>query len=378
VIRGIGSPEQVYEVAERVKAKAMESRKFFFVQDSANFDLPRTTVGIDRDRAAALGVPVADIGSTLGVLLSEAWVSRFDRDNRSYEIIPQVNPQDRLDPQALGQFYVRSAEGTMVPLSAVTKIENSAAAESIEQFNQLNSATLSAVPGMGVTVNSGLAALNDIARDILPDGFFVDYVGEGRLSAQEGNSLAITFVFAVLVIYLVLAAQFESFRDPFIILAAVPLSVFGAMIPLNIGSGLGSRGATLNIYSELGLITLVGLIAKHGILLVKFANDRRADGVPLEAAILESAHVRLRPILMTTAAMVLGVVPLLIASGAGAAARFSIGLVIASGMAIGTLFTLFVVPVIYSYIAHKDAADQALMALEQTRPETRRPARAAE
>jgi multidrug efflux pump len=365
VVRGVGSPAQVYEVAEKIKAKALESRKFVFMIDSANFDAPRSTVDVDRDKAAALGVPVSDVGTTLSTLVGENWVSRFDQDNRSYEVIPQVREQDRSDPSVLDRYYVRSAEGSMVPLSALTKVSTSGAPASIEQFNQLNSATLQGV-GLGLTVSEGLKVLGDIARDVMPDGFFIDYIGEGRLASQEGSSLAVTFIFAVLIIYLVLAAQFESFRDPLIILIAVPFSIFGAMVPLNLLGPLGSNGATLNIYSELGLITLVGLIAKHGILLVRFANDRRAEGVDMHDAILEAAHVRLRPILMTTAAMVLGVFPLLVASGAGAGARFSIGLVIFSGMAIGTVFTLFVVPVFYTFIAHKDAP---LAAAPRIRPQ---------
>jgi multidrug efflux pump len=355
VIRSIGTPAQVFDVAEKMRAKAMQTGRFFLVQNSATYDQPQARVEIDRDRAAALGVSIADIGSTLSVLMSEGWIARFDLDNRSYQIIPQVALDDRYDPEKMGRFYVRSASGQMVPLSALVVIKTTAGPQSIEQFNQLNAATLSAVAVPGTTLGQALQIFHDIGKEVMPDGFFEDYSGEARVSNQEGNSLTMAFIFALLVIYLVLAAQFESFRDPLIIMTAVPLSIFGALVPLNIGAVFQVTGATLNIYTQLGLITLVGLIAKHGILLVQFANDRREAGVPLEGAILEAAQVRLRPILMTTAAMVMGVAPLLFASGAGASARFSIGLVIASGMAIGTSFTLFVVPVFYTYISRKDA-----------------------
>jgi len=356
VLRTVGDPDQVYAVAEKVVQRAMQSGRFIIVQNSMSYDLPQVKIEIDRERAAALGVPVSDIGATLSTLMSEAWVSRFDQGNRSYQVIPQVNPADRFDPEKMGQFYVRGQSGSMVPLSALVTIKTDAGPQAIEQFNQLNSATLSAIPMPGTTLNDAIQVLRDIAKEVMPDGFFEEYAGQARIAAQEGNSLAMAFIFAVLVIYLVLAAQFESFRDPLIIMTAVPLSIFGALVPLNLGAVLQVNGASVNIYSQLGLITLVGLIAKHGILLVQFANDRRAAGVSREEAIIEAAHVRLRPILMTTAAMVMGVMPLLIASGAGASARFSIGLVIASGMAVGTVFTLFVVPVFYTYISKREVA----------------------
>jgi multidrug efflux pump len=345
VLRSIGEADQVYEVAEQIKAKAMQSGKFFVVQNSLAYDLPRAHVLIDRDRAASLGVPVSEIGGTLNVLLSETRITRFDLDNRSYDVIPQVDDLSRLDPSSLGRFYVRSVNDAMVPLSAVTKIETAAGPVAIEQFNQLNSATLSALPAFGVTSSEALAAVRAAAAEVMPSGFFEDFIGESRLSLQEGNTLALAFALAVIVIYLVLAAQFESFREPLIIMIAVPLSIFGALIPLYLGFG------TLNIYTQVGLITLVGLITKHGILMVQFAKARRLEGVDRRAAIEEAASVRLRPILMTTAAMVLGVVPLLTATGAGAAARQAMGLVIAMGMSVGTLFTLFVVPTFYTYIA---------------------------
>ena len=347
VLRSIGDPERVFTVAEEVRRRALASGRFIVVQNSVSYETPQARVRIDRDRAAALGVAVRDIGTTLNVLVGEGPVARFDRENRSYDIIPQVEQEDRLNPENLGDYYVRTRKGGLVPLSALVTVETRPAPAAIEQFNQLNSATLSALPLPGVSTNEGLAALEAAAREVVPPGFFLDYAGESRLAVAEGNAVAAAFLFAVIVIYLVLAAQFESFRDPLVIMMAVPLSIFGAVVPLNLGL------STINIYTQVGLITLVGLITKHGIMIVQFANLLRARGMGREAAIVEAARVRLRPILMTTAAMVLGVLPLLIASGAGAAARFSIGLVIATGMAVGTLFTLFVVPTFYLLIAHR-------------------------
>ena len=234
----------------------------------------------------------------------------------------------------------------------MVSIETGSAAAAIEQFNQLNSATISALPLPGVSTGDGLAEIQRILQEMLPEGFFIDYSGQSRLEVQQGNTIIIAFALAVLVIYLVLAAQFESFRDPFIILMAVPLSIFGAILPLNLGLG------TLNIYTQVGLITLIGLITKHGILMVEFANQQReAHGLSRRDAIVAAAKIRLRPILMTTAAMALAVVPLIIAEGAGAAARYSMGLVIFSGLIVGTCFTLFVVPMFYTLISHPDRAE---------------------
>ncbi len=351
VVQSTGDPSQVFEVADRIRQEAQASGRFIVVQSSLSFDAPQVTVSIDRDRAAALGLPIRDIGTTLGLLVGGATVAQFDRDSKSYDIIMQVPENYRANPQRLTDFFVRSASGEMVPLSAVITVATNSSPASIEQFNQLNSSTISALPLPGVTTGDGLATIENIARPLLPSGFFIDYSGQSRLEKSQGNTIAIAFGLAIVVIYLVLAAQFESFRDPLIVLMSVPLSIFGAMVPLNLGLG------TLNIYTQVGLITLIGLITKHGILLVEFANQQREEhGLSKVDAIVASAKVRLRPILMTTAAMSLGVTPLIVASGAGAAARYSMGLVIFTGILIGTVFTLFVVPMFYTYLAGRHEA----------------------
>ncbi|MBS9719097.1 efflux RND transporter permease subunit [Tianweitania sp. BSSL-BM11] len=349
VLQTTGEASRLYEVAEQVRQKAQESGRFIVVQNSLKYDADQVVITIDRDRAAALNIPIRDIGTTLSLMVGGGSISQFDRDSNSYDIIMQVPDEYRNNPEKLGDFFVRSATGAMVPLSAVVTISTSVTAAAIEQFNQLNSATISALPVPGVTTGDGLAAIEQIARPLLPDGYFIDYSGQSRLEVEQGNTILLAFAAAVVVIYLVLAAQFESFRDPLIIMMSVPLSIFGAILPLNLGLG------TLNIYTQVGLITLIGLITKHGILLVEFANQQREEhGMNRVEAIVASAKVRLRPILMTTAAMALGVVPLIIASGAGAAARYSMGLVIFTGVLIGTMFTLFVVPMFYSFLAHKE------------------------
>jgi multidrug efflux pump len=349
VIQSIHEPSRVFEVAEEVKNKAQASGRFIVVQNSMAFDAPQVTVTVDRDRAAALNVPISDIGQTLALLVGGGSVGQFDRESNSYDIITQVPREWRANPETLGTFFVRAATGEMVPLSAVVDITTNTSPAMIEQFNQLNSATISALPLPGVSTGEGLQVVQDAMAETLPDGFFIEYSGQSRLEVAQGNTILIAFALALLVIYLVLAAQFESFRDPFIIMMSVPLSIFGAMLPLNIGLG------TLNIYTQVGLITLIGLITKHGILIVEFANQqRREHGLGKREAIVAAAKIRLRPILMTTAAMALAVVPLITAQGAGAAARYSMGLVIFAGLLVGTVFTLFVVPMFYTLISASD------------------------
>ncbi|MFE3838427.1 efflux RND transporter permease subunit [Pseudogemmobacter sonorensis] len=351
VLQSIHTPDRVFEIAEEIRMKALQSGMFIVVQNSLAFDAPQVRITIDRDRAAELGVAVSDIGSTLGILVGGGAVAQFDRDSNSYDVITQVPDEWRNNPERLGEFFVRAASGQMVPLSSVVTLNPEVTAASIEQFNQLNAATLSAMPMPGLSTGVALAELERIAAEILPDGFFVDFSGQSRLEKSEGNTILLAFGAALVVIYLVLAAQFESFRDPFIIMMSVPLSIFGAMLPLYLGA------STLNIYTQVGLITLIGLITKHGILMVEFANQQREEhNLSRRNAIVAAAKVRLRPILMTTAAMALAVVPLIIAQGAGAAARQAMGLVIFMGLIIGTMFTLFVVPMFYTLISRSDAS----------------------
>lgn len=351
VLQSTGPSDRIYEVAEEVKAAAMASGRFIVVQNSLSYDSAQVVLRIDRDRAAALNLPARDIGTTLGLLVGGGAIAQFDRDSNSYDVIMQVPAEYRNNPERLTEFYIRSATGQMVPLSAVVTVATEVAPNAIEQFNQLNSTTISALPIPGVSTGDALQIIVDEARKAMPDGFFIDYSGQSRLEVTEGNTILLAFGLAIVVIYLVLAAQFESFRDPLIILMSVPLSIFGAIVPLNLGLG------TLNIYTQVGLITLIGLITKHGILLVEFANQaRRERGLSARDGIVAAAKVRLRPILMTTAAMALGVIPLIIADGAGAAARYSVGLVIFSGLTVGTIFTLFVVPAFYTLISRKDLA----------------------
>ncbi|MCC5970324.1 MAG: efflux RND transporter permease subunit [Pararhodobacter sp.] len=354
VVQSTGDPSQVYEVAEQIRQEAEASGRFIVVQNSLAYDTTQVLVSIDRDRAAALNLPASQIGSTLSLLVGDGAISRFDRDSNSYDVIMQVPREYRDNPERLGEFHLRALTGEMVPLSAVTTIETRVAPQAIEQFNQLNSATITAMQMIGTSTGDGLAALEEIAAPLLPDGFFIDYSGQSRLEKSEGNTIVVAFALAIVVIYLVLAAQFESLRDPLIILMSVPLSIFGVIVPLNLGLG------TLNIYTQVGLITLIGLITKHGILLVEFANQlRREQGLDRVAGMIASARLRLRPILMTTAATALGVVPLMTADGAGAAARFAMGLVIFAGITVGTVFTLMVVPVVYVLISRKDMAPAA-------------------
>ncbi|MCG3171156.1 MAG: Efflux pump membrane transporter BepE [Pseudomonadales bacterium] len=351
VIATTGSYELLAQVAAEIEAKARASGKFVYVQSELRFEKPELRLEIDRDKAARLGIDVAEIGTTLATFLNENESSRFSLDSRSYEIILQTerayrNAEDRLDT-----YHVRTASGELVPLSAVVSRVRQNRPGSLTEYQQLNSATIGALPSPGVSLGEGVRWFEQSGRTLLPAGFSADYLGQSRQFMTEGNVLLLTFLFSFVLIFLVLAAQFESFSDPLTVLVSVPLSVCGALIPLALGL------ATMNIYTQVGLLTLIGLISKHGILIVDFANRqqeiRSAGAID---AVIEAATVRLRPILMTTAAMVCGVIPLLLASGAGANARISIGIVITFGMLVGTLFTLFVVPVMYSYVARRHEA----------------------
>lgn len=332
------------QVVSRLQEIAMQSGLFMFLDTNLKFNKPELEITIHRNKAAAMGVKTSEIGNALATMLGESSVTRFSREGQSYLVIPQVPREFRLNPEKLNDIYVKSdAENQLVPLSSVVSIKMKTVPSQLNTFQQLNSVTLQGMMAPGKSISDGLAYLKDQGLKIFPTGVFYDYGGQSRQMIEEGNEMLYTFLFALLIIYLVLSAQFESFRDPLIILISVPLSITGALIPLHMGL------ATLNIYTGIGLVTLIGLISKHGILMVDFANKIKIqEGLNNMEAIVKSASLRLRPILMTTAAMILGVLPLLLASGAGAKSRFDIGLVIASGMLVGTCFTLFIVPTVYT------------------------------
>jgi len=341
------SYRQLYDVSQKFLSDAQKSGQFIFLQSDLKIDQPQSKVVINRDKAALLGLTMNDVGSALSAMLGGGYVNYFNLDGRSYKVIPQVLQRYRLNPDQLQHYYINASDGTPVPISTLVSIKPEVVPESVNHFQQLNSATIQGVAAPGVSTGTALAYLQHLAKQELPTGYSVDYGGPSRQYEQESSGFLGTFAFALIIIFLALAAQFESFRDPFIILVSVPMSIAGALIFVSLGIG----GATLNIYTEVGLVTLMGLISKHGILITEFANGLQAQGRSKREAIEEAAGIRLRPILMTTAAMVLGVLPLIFASGAGAVSRFSMGLVIASGIAIGTLFTLFVVPAVYMLIA---------------------------
>jgi hydrophobe/amphiphile efflux-1 (HAE1) family protein len=352
VVRTIKDYERLAEIMAELEKSARASGLFIFTDSDLKFDTPQIEIEIDADRANRLGISMQDIGSSLATMLGGNYVNRFSLAGRSYQVIAQAPREFRLTPDWLTRYQLRTSSGQLVSLATVVDLSSSVQPNGLPTFQQLNAATLQAVPFPGRSLGEALAFLDQKAKEILPEGFSVDYQGESRQFVREGNTLVATFVFALLVIFLVLAAQFESFRDPLIILVALPTSMFGALLPLNV---LGIFGiASLNIYSQIGLVTLIGLISKHGILMVEFANKlQEGQGCDRRTAIEQAAAVRLRPILMTTAAMVVGMVPLIMADGAGAQSRFAIGIVIASGMAVGTLFTLFVTPAIYTLVARE-------------------------
>ena len=347
VVGTTDSYDKLLEVSEELKAKAQASGMFIFLDNDLKIDKPQTSIVIDRDKAALLGLTMKDIGSSLNAMLGEGYINYFSLGGRSYKVIPEVMQQQRLNADQLNDYYVKNGAGTVFPLSTVVSLKTNVVPESVNHFQQLNAATISGVPMPGVTMGDALATMKRIAGEVLPQGYSIDYAGQSRQYEQESSALLVTFAFALIIIFLALSAQFESFRDPLIVLVSVPMSICGAMIFIAIGVG----GASLNIYTEVGLVTLIGLISKHGILIVEFANKLQKEGKSKLEAIIEGASIRLRPILMTTAAMVLGVLPLVTASGAGAAGRYNMGLVILTGIAIGTLFTLFVVPSMYMLIA---------------------------
>ncbi|KLV07836.1 transporter [Photobacterium aquae] len=346
VITTPNSFESLFQISSDILAKTKTSPLFVYSDLDLNYDSATMKIKIDKDKAGAYGVTMQDIGITLSTMMADGYVNRIDLNGRSYEVIPQVERKYRLNPESLKGYYVRAADGKSIPLGSLVTIEVVSEPRSLPHFNQLNSATVGAVPSPGVAMGDAISWFETEAASTLPAGYQYDFMGASRQFVTEGNALYTTFALALAIIFLVLAIQFESLRDPLVIMVSVPLAICGALIALAWGA------ASMNIYSQVGLITLIGLITKHGILICEVAKEEqlnhRKDRM---AAVMEAAKIRLRPILMTTAAMIAGLIPLLYATGAGAAQRFSIGIVIVAGLAIGTVFTLFVLPVIYSYLA---------------------------
>ncbi|MBA5807525.1 MexW/MexI family multidrug efflux RND transporter permease subunit [Morganella morganii] len=335
----------LYQAMEDIKQQARESGLFMVVDSDLDYNNPVVQVKINREKANSLGIRMSDIGESLNLLVGENYINRFAMDGRSYDVIPQSTREQRLTPQALERQYVRTRDNQLIPLSAIVTISTTVEPNKLTQFDQQNAAVFQAIPAPGVTLGEAVNFLEQ-AGQALPAGFSYDWQSDARQFKQEGNTLMFAFAAALIIIYLVLAAQYESLTDPLIILITVPLSVCGALLPLALGY------ATLNIYTQIGLVTLIGLISKHGILMVEFANELQMhEKLNRRQAIIRAAQIRLRPVLMTTAAMVIGLIPLLFASGAGANSRFGLGVVIVSGMMVGTLFTLFVLPAVYTRLA---------------------------
>ena len=341
VISSNADYKELDRVSEEVLQKARQSGIFAFVTKDLRYSRPEITVSIDRELAARLGISMEDIGQTLQIMLGEAETNRFSMEGRSYKVIPQADRGFRLTKEWLERYYVRTTGESLVPLSTVVTLGQKVEPNSLKQFQQLNSTTIQGFVLPPNTLGDSLEFLEQALYEVAPTGFRVGYQGASRRFIEESQGFLLLFATSLVFIYLVLAAQFNSFRDPLIVLISVPLSVFGAIVPLALGL------ATLNIYTQVGLLTLIGLISKHGILIVDFANRLVLEGYDRKAAVLKAAALRLRPILMTTVATVLGVLPLVLAFGAGANSRFAIGLMIAAGMSVGTLFTLFVLPTFY-------------------------------
>ena len=369
IIGGIGSLQQLQELADAVLAKAYASKRFIFLDKDLKIDKPRIELQIDRDKAASLGIDMRTLSADMSAMLSGGYANRFAMQNRSYRVIAQVQRSDRLNAEQLTNYYTRTRTGELIPLSTLVTLKESAQPQVLNRFQQLNAVAIIFAPRPGVTKGEALEVLEQAAREVLPQGYSVDYAGESRQFKQEGTTMLVTLLFALIIIFLVLSAQFESFRDALIMLITVPMAISGALLVMNvlaiISGILGLQGIeafpgmSINIYTQVGLVTLVGVISKHGILIVEFAKKLQIEkGLSKREAIEEATAIRLRPVLMTTAALVFAMIPLLMASGPGAAARFSMGTVIASGMTIGTAFTLFVLPAFYLYLARDHAQDK--------------------
>lgn len=352
VITTSNSFASLFQIGTSVLDKVQKSPLFVYSEINLKFDSGTMKLHIKRDLAGTYGVTMQDIGITLSTMMSDGYVNRINLDGRSYEVIPQVERHLRANPESLANYYVKAADGRSIPLSSLVEIEMVSEPRSLPHFNQMNALTVGAVASPGVAIGDAISFLQNIGDNELPKGYRYDFLGEARQFVTEGSALYATFLLAIAIIFLVLASQFESLKDPLVILVSVPLAISGALIVLGWTHVFGL--AKINIYTQVGLITLVGLITKHGILMCEVAKEEQLHrGLSKLEAIKLAATIRLRPILMTTAAMIAGLLPLLFASGAGAVARFNIGIVIVAGLSIGTVFTLFVLPVIYTYLAEK-------------------------
>jgi len=347
--------EELVEVADGLLGQAMASGKFMFLQKSIDIDLPNVSVEINRDRAGDLGISMSSIARNLSTLLGGGYVNRFSMEGRSYKVIPLIERKDRRNSDMLKDYYVRTATGKLVPLSTVVSLKETVEPTNRTQFQQLNSLTIQGVAAPGMALGDAIDFMTQLAKQQLPKGYGYDYLGESRQYASESSALTITMFMSLLIIYLVLAAQFESWRDPAIILVSVPLATAGALIFIM----NDIHALSLNIYTKVGLITLIGVVAKNGILIVEFANKLQInEGLSKREAVQKAARIRLRPIFMTTISLIVAMVPLLLATGAGAVSRFHIGLTIAAGLGIGTFFTLFILPAFYIVLA-RDHSHQA-------------------
>jgi multidrug efflux pump len=353
VITGDAPYAQLVELADEMIGAGYASRNFVYLRKSAEIALPLTRLVIDRDRAGDLGVDMDEFGATMSTLLGGGYVSRFNQSGRSYEVIPQVARRHRLDETLLEEYRVRGEDGELIPLASFVSLRHEIEPTVRAQHQQLNSVTVSGIMAPGVSLGDAMAFMERTAAEIFPDNIGHDYTGESRQLEQQGNALIYTFFLSLLVIYLVLAAQYESWRDPLIILVSVPMSIAGAMLFIYLGF------ASINLYTQIGLITLIGLIAKNGILIVDFANRaQETEGLDKREAVAKAVATRYRPILMTTVAMLMAMVPLLLATGPGSLSRSQMGLVIFTGLGIGTVFTLFVVPAVYVLLARDRNADR--------------------
>jgi multidrug efflux pump len=355
VIASTADQERILEFAKQIFDKAMAEHVLNFGDIDTKIDQPQTQIVFDHDKVAAMGLDMQQVGADLSASIGGNFVNRFNMEGLSYKVIPQIKRIDRLNPEQLANIYVTGPNNQLVPLSTIATLQNKTVARSLNRMQQLNAVTISGVPR--TSIDAALKFLEDEAHKVLPAGYVVDYTGESRQLRTEGNKFLGVFVLSLALIFLVLAAQFNSFRDPFIILlGSVPLAMFGAGIFMFLKMPFGhflTEGWTtsFNIYSQVGLVTLVGLVSKNGILIVQFANQLQRQGHDKLAAVAQAARIRLRPIMMTTVATVAGHFPLTLVTGAGAAARNSIGLVLVGGMSIGTIFTLFIVPSLYMLIA---------------------------